>query len=236
MARCIGGHIGYPPTSHYLGRGIVGELPARELYRGARYSIRQQRIPFKTVADIMQRMWTCDWSRVSPSSSRVWGGRAWPPIPGRTRWLFGTEVSNMRPGSVIIDVSIDRGLFWNVGNYRRMSIHLYEIRGWYIYCVPNIPSGFARTAHRPSAMCWCPCCWSRRGGWFWKPGMAPGTPAQRAFTFQGRAHQFFTQPAFRFKDTTDLNLLIASSGKQALFNFCGLLMLILGRFSHPAGN
>ena len=55
-------------------------------------------------------------------------------------------VSNMRPGSVIVDVSIDHGGCFEtsmVTSHKKPTFKKFDIIH---YCVPNIPSGFARTA------------------------------------------------------------------------------------------
>ncbi len=55
-------------------------------------------------------------------------------------------VSDMRPGSVIVDVSIDHGGCFEtsmVTTHKKPVFKKYDVIH---YCVPNIPSGFARTA------------------------------------------------------------------------------------------
>ena len=55
-------------------------------------------------------------------------------------------VSNMRPGSVVIDVSIDRGGCFETSEITSHEHPVFLKYGVIHYCVPNIPSGFARTA------------------------------------------------------------------------------------------
>jgi alanine dehydrogenase len=66
---------------------------------------------------------------------------------GRTPIVVTEEtVSSMRPGSVIVDVSIDRGGCFEtscVTTHEKPVFKKYDVIH---YCVPNIPSGFARTA------------------------------------------------------------------------------------------
>ena len=55
-------------------------------------------------------------------------------------------VSNMRPGSVVIDVSIDRGGCFETSEITSHEHPIFLKYGVIHYCVPNIPSGFDRTA------------------------------------------------------------------------------------------
>jgi large-conductance mechanosensitive channel len=66
---------------------------------------------------------------------------------GRTPMIVSEEmVSNMRTGSVIIDVSIDRGGCFETSEITSHEHPVFIKYGVIHYCVPNIPSGFARTA------------------------------------------------------------------------------------------
>ncbi|MFZ9661555.1 MAG: alanine dehydrogenase, partial [Chitinophagaceae bacterium] len=66
---------------------------------------------------------------------------------GRTPLVVTEEmVSNMRPGSVIIDVSIDRGGCFETSELTTHEKPVFNRYDVIHYCVPNIPSGFARTA------------------------------------------------------------------------------------------
>jgi alanine dehydrogenase len=66
---------------------------------------------------------------------------------GRTPMVVTEEmVSNMRPGSVVIDVSIDRGGCFETSEITSHEHPIFMKYGVIHYCVPNIPSGFSRTA------------------------------------------------------------------------------------------
>ena len=52
----------------------------------------------------------------------------------------------MKPGSVIVDVSIDRGGCIETSEVTTHSQPTFEKHGITHYCVPNIPSRYARTA------------------------------------------------------------------------------------------
>jgi alanine dehydrogenase len=55
-------------------------------------------------------------------------------------------VAMMRPGSVIVDVSIDRGGCFETSEVTTHENPVVVRHGVRHYCVPNIASGFARTA------------------------------------------------------------------------------------------
>ena len=150
----VGGISGIPPTKVIiLGAGIVGEYAARTaLAMGASVKIFDNSIyRLKRLQNnIGMRLWTsviepkilskqlktCDVAVGAISS----GG-------GRTPMIVTEQmVSNMRPGSVIVDVSIDHGGCFEtsmVTSHKKPTFKKFDIIH---YCVPNIPSGFARTA------------------------------------------------------------------------------------------
>jgi alanine dehydrogenase len=55
-------------------------------------------------------------------------------------------VANMRPKSIIVDVSIDQGGCFETSEATNHKMPVFEKHGVLHYCVPNIPSRFARTA------------------------------------------------------------------------------------------
>lgn len=55
-------------------------------------------------------------------------------------------VKNMKPGSVIIDVSIDQGGCVETSRPTTLSSPTYVLHGVTHYCVPNMPASVARTA------------------------------------------------------------------------------------------
>ena len=150
----VGGISGIPPTKVIIiGAGIVGEYAARTaLAMGASVKIFDNSIyRLKRLQNnIGMRLWTsviepkilskqlktCDVAVGAVSS----GG-------GRTPLIVTEQmVSNMRQGSVIVDVSIDHGGCFEtsmVTSHKKPTFKKFDIIH---YCVPNIPSGFARTA------------------------------------------------------------------------------------------
>ena len=55
-------------------------------------------------------------------------------------------VENMKPGSVIIDVSIDMGGCFETSDITNHNHSTFEKHGVIHYCVPNIPARYSRTA------------------------------------------------------------------------------------------
>jgi alanine dehydrogenase len=71
------------------------------------------------------------------------------PVKGITPVVVSEEVvSNMKAGSVIIDVSIDRGGCFETSRVTSHENPVYKRYDVIHYCVPNIPSGVSRTASR----------------------------------------------------------------------------------------
>ncbi|MFN5930163.1 MAG: alanine dehydrogenase [Sphingobacteriales bacterium] len=214
----LGGISGIPPTKVIIiGAGIVGEYAARAaMALGASVKIFDNNIyKLKRLQNnIGTRLWTsviepkilakqlktCDVAVGALSSS---GGRT--PIV-----VTEEMVSIMRPGSVIVDVSIDRGGCFEtseITSHEQPIIKKFDVIH---YCVPNIPSGFARTASHAVSNVLMPLILevSDEGGlenliWH-KFNIRNGI-----YLFKGALTNFHLSQRFNLK-FTDLNLLIAS--------------------------
>lgn len=215
----LGGISGIPPTKVIiLGAGIVGEYAARAaLALGASVKVfdnsvyRLKRLQNK----IGQRLWT---SVIEPrilakqlKTCEVAVG-ALGSQTGRTPVVVTEEmVSNMRPGSVIIDVSVDRGGCFETSEVTSHEQPIYTKYGIIHYCVPNIPSGFARTASQAISNVLMPLLLEAgdEGGFdklIWhKVHLRSGI-----YLFNGALTNFHLSQRFGIK-FTDLNLLIAAS-------------------------
>ncbi len=152
----LGGISGIPPAKVLiLGAGVVGEFAARAaLGLGASVKIFDNSIYrlMRLQNNIGRRCFT---SVIEPltlaeelASADVAVG-ALKPVNGITPVVVNDAmVSNMKAGSVIIDVSIDRGGCFETS---KVTTHEYPIFKKYDvihYCVPNIASGVSRTASR----------------------------------------------------------------------------------------
>lgn len=214
----LGGISGIPPTKVIiLGAGIVGEYAARAaLALGASVKVFDNSVyRLKRLQNnIGQRLWT---SVLEPrilskqlKTCEVAVG-ALSSQTGRTPVVVTEEmVSNMRPGSVIIDVSVDRGGCFETAEITTHEHPIFMKYGVIHYCVPNIPSGFARTASQAISSVLMPLLLEagENGGFenlIWhKVNLRSGI-----YLFKGALTNFHLSQRFDLK-YTDLNLLIAS--------------------------
>ncbi len=217
----LGGISGIPPTKVIIiGAGIVGEYAARTaLAMGGSVKVFDNNIyKLKRMQTaIGHRMWTsviepkilskqlktCD---VAVGALSSIGG-------ARTTIVVSEEmVANMRPGSVIVDVSIDRGGCFETSEVTSHENPIFMKHGVIHYCVPNIPSGFARTASQAISNVLMPLLIeiADEGGldkllWH-KMNIRNGI-----YLYKGALTNFYLSQRFDLK-YTDLNLLIASRG------------------------
>ena len=214
----VGGISGIPPTKVIIiGAGIVGEYAARTaLAMGASVKIFDNSIyRLKRLQNnIGGRLWTsviepkilakqlktCDVAVGALSSAN-----------GRTPIIVSEDmVMNMRPGTVIVDVSIDRGGCFETSEVTSHNDPVFIKYDVIHYCVPNIPSGFARTASQAISNVLMPLLLETAddGGidnvvWY-KINIRSGI-----YMFKGSLTNFYLSERFNIK-YTDLNLLIAS--------------------------
>ena len=217
----LGGISGIPPTKVIIiGAGIVGEYAARTaLAMGASVKVFDNNIyRLKRMQNaIGQRMWTsviepkilakqlktCDVAVGALSSA----GAARTPVV-----VSEDMVAAMRPGSVVVDVSIDHGGCFDTSEVTSHESPIFIKHGVIHYCVPNIPSGFARTASQAISNVLMPLLLeiAQEGGlehllWH-KMNIRQGI-----YVFKGSLTNFHLSQLFDLK-YTDLNLLIASRG------------------------
>jgi alanine dehydrogenase len=214
----VGGISGIPPTKVIIiGAGIVGEYAARTaLAMGASVKIFDNSIyRLKRLQNnIGARLWT---SVIEPKilskqlkTCDVAVG-ALNSAGGRTPLVVSEEmVSQMRPGSVIVDVSVDRGGCFETSEVTTHDQPVFRKFDVIHYCVPNIPSGFARTASQAISNVLMPLLLEMAGeGGIdqiirHKPNIRAGI-----YLFKGSLTNFYLSQRFDLK-FTDLNLLMAS--------------------------
>ena len=214
----LGGISGVPPTKVIiLGAGTVGEHAARaalalgasvKVFDNSVYRLKrlQNNIGFRIYTSVIEprilskQLKTCEVAVGALTSQS-----------GRTPVVVTEEmVSNMRPGSVIIDVSIDRGGCFETSEITSHEHPIFLKYGVIHYCVPNIPSGFARTASQAISNVLMPLLLEagEDGGFenlVWhKIHLRSGI-----YLFKGALTNFHLSQRFDLK-YTDLNLLIAS--------------------------
>ncbi len=214
----VGGISGIPPTKVIIiGAGIVGEQAARtalamgasvKVFDNSIYRLKrlQNNIGVRLYTSVIEpgilskQLKTCD---VAVGALSSYGGRT----P-----LVVTEemVSRMRPGTVIVDVCIDHGGCFETSAITSHKDPVFRKYDVIHYCVPNIPSGFARTASQAISNVLMPLMLEMAddGGFenlvWYKLNIRSGI-----YIFKGALTNFFLSERFDLK-FTDLNLLIAS--------------------------
>ena len=214
----VGGISGIPPTKVIIiGAGIVGEQTARtalamgasvKIFDNSIYRLKrlQNNIGLRLYTSVIEpgilakQLKTCDVAVGALSSSG-----------GRTPLIVTEEmVSRMRPGSVIVDVSIDHGGCFETSRITSHTTPVFKKFEVIHYCVPNIPSGFARTASQAISNVLMPLMLEMAddGGFenlvWYKINIRSGI-----YLFKGAITNFHLSERFDLK-FTDLNLLIAS--------------------------
>jgi alanine dehydrogenase len=214
----LGGISGIAPTKVIIiGAGIVGEYAARAaLALGASVKVFDNSVyRLKRLQNnIGHRLWT---SVIEPrmlakqlKTCEVAVG-ALGSESGRTPIVVSEEmVSSMRHGSVVIDVSIDRGGCFETSEITTHESPIYLKYGVIHYCVPNIPSGFARTASQAISNVLMPLLLEAGDdGGFERMVWHQIHLRSGIYMFKGALTNFYLSERFNLK-YTDLNLLIAS--------------------------
>ena len=154
MGVILGGITGVPPTKLViLGAGTVAEYAARAaLGMGAEIKIFDNHIYKlgRIKHALGQQVFTSTMDSVllakALSSADVFIG-ALRPDKGRNRLVISEEmVMKMKPGAVIIDLSIDQGGCVATSEMTTLEHPTFVKHGVIHYCVPNVTSRVARTA------------------------------------------------------------------------------------------
>lgn len=214
----LGGISGIPPTKVIIiGAGVVGEFATRTaLALGASVKVFDNNVyRLKRLQNNLGvRVWT---SVLEPKilakqlkTCEVAVGAMSSEL-GRTPMLVTEQmVSAMRPGSIIIDVSIDRGGCFETSRITSHQKPTYTVHDVIHYCVPNIASGFARTASQAISNVLMPLLLdiSEAGG-FEEMVWHNFNLRHGIYLYKGHLTNFYLSQRFDLK-FTDLNLLIAS--------------------------
>lgn len=152
----LGGISGVPPAQVVIiGAGMVGESATKTaLGLGAIVKIFDNSIYrlMRLQNNIGQRLYTCvldpkNLERELINADVVIG--ALKPMNGVTPVVISEDmVSKMKDGSIIVDVSIDRGGCCETSRVTTHEQPTFKKHGVFHYCVPNIASGVSRTASR----------------------------------------------------------------------------------------
>lgn len=214
----LGGISGIPPTKVIIiGAGVVGEFATRtalalgasvKVFDNNVYRLKrlQNNLGVRVWTSVMEpkilakQLKTCEVA-VGALSSET----------GRSPIVVTEEmVASMRSGSVIIDVSIDRGGCFETSDITTHERPTFIKHGVIHYCVPNIASGFARTASHAISNVLMPLLLEvgDEGGFeamLWHDiNLRHGI-----YLYRGHLTNFYISERFDLK-YTDLNLLIAS--------------------------
>jgi alanine dehydrogenase len=214
----LGGISGIPPTKVIIiGAGVVGEFATRTaLALGASVKVFDNNVyRLKRLQNNLGvRVWT---SVIEPKilakqlkTCEVAVG-ALSNENGRSPIVVTEEmVTAMRPGSVIIDVSIDRGGCFETSEITTHEQPTFLKHDVIHYCVPNIPSGYARTASHAISNVLMPMLLnaSDEGG-FDEMVWHDFNLRHGVYLYKGHLTNFYISQRFDLK-FTDLNLLIAS--------------------------
>jgi alanine dehydrogenase len=144
---------GVPPTSVVIfGAGTVGEYAARTaLGLGARVKVFDNSISKlrKLQHCLPAPIYTSTIQPKSISKALMRCDVAIGAIRGKNRSpivAVETMIEQMKEGAIIVDVSIDRGGCFETSNVTSHNSPTFVKHGVTHYCVPNIPSRYARTA------------------------------------------------------------------------------------------
>lgn len=152
----LGGIAGVPPANVVIiGAGVVGEFAARtalglgatvKVYDNSVYRLMrlQNNIGTRVYTSVIEpNLLTEDLKQADVAVGAL------KPVDGLTPVVVSEEmVSHMKSGSVIVDVSIDRGGVFETSRATTHEQPIFKKYDVIHYCVPNIPSGVSRTASR----------------------------------------------------------------------------------------
>ena len=214
----LGGISGIAPTKVIiLGAGIVGEYAARaalalgasvKVFDNSVYRLKrlQNNIGHRLWTSVMEPRMLAKQLKTCEVAVGAIGSET-----GRTPIVVTEEmVSSMRTGSVVIDVSIDRGGCFETSEITTHENPVYRKYGVIHYCVPNIPSGFARTASQAISNVLMPLLLEAGDdGGFERMVWHQIHLRSGIYMFKGALTNFYLSERFNLK-YTDLNLLIAS--------------------------
>ncbi len=214
----LGGISGVPPAKVLiLGAGVVGEFAARTaLGLGASVMIFDNSIYrlMRLQNNIGRR---CPTSVIEPvtlaeelANTDVVVG-ALKPKNGITPVVVTDEmVSNMKAGSVIVDVSIDRGGCFETSKATTHENPIYKKYDVIHYCVPNMASAVSRTASRAISNVLMPIMMQCADmGGFESLIQAKGGIRNGVYMYKGCVTNAPIAKRFNFK-YTDLDLLLAT--------------------------
>lgn len=150
----LGGIAGITPTEILiLGAGITGSVAARTaLALGAQVKIFDHDI--NKLRKIQHYLGRQVFTSVIQPAVLFRAFATADAVIGNLRYINGSErfmvseelVKTMKPGAIIIDLSVDQGGCFETSECRTLQHPVYERHGIIHYCVPNISARVARTS------------------------------------------------------------------------------------------
>jgi len=213
----LGGVAGVPPAKVIiLGAGVIAEFATRTaLGLGAEVRIFDNNI--QRIIQLQKQIGhSLHTSVLNPQylheqllSADVAIGAVHSPHANAPMLVSEDVVQRMKPGSVIVDVSIDQGGCFETSVATTHAQPTYERHGVIHYCVPNIPSRVARTASEAISNILTSILLTRESGGILSlitahPGLRNGI-----YTYRGALTNTHLGERFQLR-STDLNLLITS--------------------------
>lgn len=214
----LGGVSGIPPTKVIIiGAGVVGEFATRtalalgasvKVFDNNVYRLKrlQNNLGVRVWTSVMEpkilakQLKTCE---VAVGALNTESGRA--PVV-----VTEEMVMAMRAGSIIIDVSIDRGGCFETSEITTHEEPTFRKHDVIHYCVPNIASGFARTASHAISNVLMPLLMDAGDeGGFDEMLWHNFNLRHGIYMYKGHLTNFYISEKFDIK-YTDLNLLIAT--------------------------
>lgn len=150
----LGGVPGVRPANvMIIGGGVVGTAAARvAVGMGANVTVLDRSVQrMSWLDDIFQGRLTTQYSSAAavaellPQADMVIGAVL---IPGAAapKLVSRAQLSDMKPGSVIVDVAIDQGGCFETSRATTHADPIYTVDGVIHYCVANMPGAVARTS------------------------------------------------------------------------------------------
>ncbi len=151
----LGGVPGVRPPGNVaiIGGGVVGTAAARvAVGMGANVTVLDRSVPrLSYLDDIFMGRLTTQYSdqgalaELLPRMDMIIGAVLIPGAAAPTL-ISRAQLSEMKPGSVLVDVAIDQGGCFETSRATTHAEPIYEVDGVVHYCVANMPGAVARTS------------------------------------------------------------------------------------------
>ena len=150
----LGGVPGVAPANVVIvGGGVVGTAAARvAVGMGARVTVLDRSVPrLSYLDDIFHGKLVTQYSSAGAlaellRTADMVVGAVLIPGAAAPKLVSKTQLKEMKPGSVLVDVAIDQGGCFETSRATTHQDPIYEVDGVMHYCVANMPGAVARTS------------------------------------------------------------------------------------------